>query len=294
MNAESPMATIANDRFGAASSKQDRKDRIKRTHFLSDIWRAPLHDFPIRDEILYQYAPIRKDMDVLEIGPGNGFTAFWLARQVRHLTLVDISAENVRQLRQMLNGNSNVDVVCADVCGRSLKDVVGSYDIAFGLEIFELLPDPAACLQNLAEVLRPGSQVLLQFPNYPPHRSPGETHFKKRSELERILRSAGFQEWAFYSLQLRTHARVVYGLFHERPLKLFRRIRERTHQKHILRYDQSWAFRTSHNLNSCKALVHSAWAVLSAGCSLGGNCFKWQLLEEEDIFNCNLLLIARR
>ena len=42
---------------------------------LSDLWKAPLHDFPIRDEILYQYLPLARDMDVLEVGPGSGVTA---------------------------------------------------------------------------------------------------------------------------------------------------------------------------------------------------------------------------
>jgi len=294
MNAESPVTAFGNDGVDSCVSKQRPEDRLKHSKRFSDIWRAPLHDFPIRDEILYQYAEIERNMDVLELGPGNGFTAFWLARQVCHLTLVDVSAENVKQLRQLLNGNPNVDVVCADVCSPELKGLPGPYDVAFGLEVFELLPDPAVCLENLARVLRPGGQLLLQFPNYPPHRSPGEIHFEKRSDLEQVLRSAGFQEWTLYALQLSPHARLIYRLFHERPLKHLRRIRERSNKKHILSYEQSWAFRSHPKLTSWKALIHTAWAILEAGCSLGGDCFQRQLLPGEDIFNCNLLLIARR
>src|SRR5579872_3259743 len=35
----------------------------------SDLGRAPLHDFPIRDEILLSYFPLSGEMEMLEIGP---------------------------------------------------------------------------------------------------------------------------------------------------------------------------------------------------------------------------------
>ncbi len=50
---------------------------------LSDIWKSPLTDLPIRDELLFQYLPLSPSMDVLEVGPGTGFTAFRLARSLR-------------------------------------------------------------------------------------------------------------------------------------------------------------------------------------------------------------------
>src|SRR5258708_36464084 len=68
----------------------------------SDIFKAPLHDFPIRDEILYQYLPLSPDMDVLEVGPGSGVTAFRVARRLRSLTLLDIAAANIAHLRGTL------------------------------------------------------------------------------------------------------------------------------------------------------------------------------------------------
>jgi len=37
---------------------------------VSDLWKAPLTDLPIRDEILYQFAKFSPEMDLLEIGPG--------------------------------------------------------------------------------------------------------------------------------------------------------------------------------------------------------------------------------
>jgi GNAT acetyltransferase-like protein len=64
--------------------KDARRNLSRRPSYpWSDLWRAPLHHFPIRDEIIHQCLPLRSDMDVLEIGPGAGFTAFRVARRVR-------------------------------------------------------------------------------------------------------------------------------------------------------------------------------------------------------------------
>ena len=57
----------------------------------ADVLASPLHDFPIRDEILFQCMPPAPGSDVLEVGPGAGFTAFRLARRVGHITLVDVA-----------------------------------------------------------------------------------------------------------------------------------------------------------------------------------------------------------
>ena len=43
------------------------------------LTQAPLHDFPVRDEILFQYLPLQPEMDVAEVGLGTGFTSCWLA-----------------------------------------------------------------------------------------------------------------------------------------------------------------------------------------------------------------------
>src|ERR1700687_3031539 len=88
---------------------------IRRPSFrLSDIWKAPLNDFPIRDEILYQYLPFSPDMDVLEIGPGSGFTAYRLARRARSLTLVDVAAHSLAKVREQLRSLPNVHCICAN------------------------------------------------------------------------------------------------------------------------------------------------------------------------------------
>jgi SAM-dependent methyltransferase len=233
-------------------------------------------------------------MRVLEIGPGSGFTAYRLSPHMKHLTLVDVSSQNVKHLQTRLASISNVDVICKDVCVPGLDQAVDSlFDAAYGLEIFELLPDPQTCLQNIAAVLHPGSRLLLQFPNYPPERSPGRTHFRTRAELDTVMRASGFSSWLVYALRLRPHARLLYNLFHERPLKLYRYCREQLGPPRPVAYEQSWAFRSRDRVERFKIPIHAAWHFLSLASRLGGECFDRTLLAEH-IFNANLLVIATR
>lgn len=260
----------------------------------SDLWKAPLHDLPMRDEILYQYLPLTADMRVLEIGPGSGFTAFRLARHLRALTLVDVGADNVRALQQTLAGRSNVNVVRADVCQAGLAGAVGGrFDAAFALEVFELLPDPGACLDNLAEVLRPEGSLLLQFPNYPPPKHKGLTYFRTRAELDALLAAAGFRTWEVFSLSLRPHAAFLYHQLHEWPLRVYRRWRDRNAGGLSRTYDGTWAFQQRGRLEPYKPLLHGYWTALFATARLGGPCFERQPLGA-DILGRNLLLMARR
>lgn len=261
---------------------------------LSDLWKAPLHDFPIRDEILYQYLPLRRDMDVLEIGPGSGVTAFRWARRVNRLTLLDVAPGNLSKLQAALGNTPNLKFACADICK---PDLAGSFtdrfDALYTIEVLEFVPDAGAALVNMAALLRPGGQALIQFPNYPPPRNPGISYFRTRAELDHALKESAFTRWSLYSLRLTPYAQALFNAFHERPLALYRRRRPREGQQHPLIYDQTWAFQGGHRLEPYKPLLHVAWMALSAAMRLGGNVFERTLLGDE-ILNNNLLLLASR
>lgn len=261
---------------------------------LSDLWKAPLHDFPIRDEILYQYLPLRRDMDVLEVGPGSGITAFRWARRVNRLTLLDVAPGNLSKLEAALRGTPNLQFVCADI---SKPDLAGSFpdrfDALYSIEVLEFVPDASTALVNMAALLRPGGQALIQFPNYPPPRNPGISYFRTRAELDHALEESAFTRWSVHSLRLTPYAQALFNTFHERPLALYRRLRPRGGQQHPLVYDQTWAYQGGHRLEPYKPLLHGAWMALAAAMHLGGACFEATLLGDE-ILNRNLLLLASR
>lgn len=248
---------------------------IRRPSFrLSNIWKAPLHDFPIRDEILYQYLPLSPDMDVLEIGPGSGFTAFRLARQVRSMTLVDVAEESVSAVRQDLLGVSHVRCVCADLSRPGLVDTLAQgFDVVYALDVFEYVVDPEVCLRNIASVLRPGGQLFITYPNVPPPAGDGVTWFSRVEEVESLLRSAGFAEWKISAVRRRGFAGCLYGLLHETPLRFYRRLRRRSVGGLPQTYEATWAFRHGRRLARYRWVLHSHWLVLAAALKLGGDVF---------------------
>jgi 2-polyprenyl-3-methyl-5-hydroxy-6-metoxy-1,4-benzoquinol methylase len=259
----------------------------------SDIWRAPLHDLPMRDEIIFQYLPLASDMSVLEVGPGVGFTAFRLARGVRHITLLDIASESILQLRKNLVSVPNLSAVCADACATDLAATVGGpFDVVLSLDMFQFVGNPQACLKNFASVLPPGGRLLLQWPNYPLHRTKAATYVRSRRELDEMVRRAGFKEWTVHALRLRPFASVLYREFHERPLALYRRLRSHNGVDAPQNFDQTWTFQRGQKLERCKGLLHLAWAGLVSAMRLGGDCFQCHPLGEK--LDGNLLLLAQR
>jgi SAM-dependent methyltransferase len=265
------------------------------SYILSDIWKAPLHDFPIRDEILCQYLPLEPAMDLLEIGPGSGLTAFRLSRKVRHLTLVDVSAGNIRALEQRLAGVANVRLVCADAGEPELARQLGNtFDAVYGLEVFAYIRSQQNCLRNIAGVLRLGGQLLVQFPNYrQANQHPQLNFFQSREEIDWLFQKAGFTEWNVWALQLRPYARFLFQHFARRPLLLYRRWNKRREYDHAVIYEQTWAFQHHNRLERLKPFLHGAWVLLSAVLRAGGDSFERTPLEA-DVRNRNLLVIARR
>ena len=261
---------------------------------ISDIWKAPLHDLPVRDELLYQYLPISSGMKLLEIGPGSGLTAFRLSREAGHITLLDVAPGNVERLRRDLGSLPNVSFVCADACAPDLPAIVGTgYDAVAGLEVFEYIPDPGACLRNLAQVLKPGGCLLLQWPNYPPERAGGVTWFPTRQEIDVLMEAAGFSAWSLYSLRLNAYAGAVFRIFHEAPLRCYRRTRKNTAATKPQTFDETWAFRSGSQLAPYQCVLHSFWMLLSALMRAGGDCFRRTPVTGTDLRR-NLLLIGLR
>jgi 2-polyprenyl-3-methyl-5-hydroxy-6-metoxy-1,4-benzoquinol methylase len=248
----------------------------------SDIWKAPLHDFPIRDEILYQYLPLSPDMDVLEIGPGSGFTAFRLARQVRRMTLVDVAAEPLTELRRQLRHLPNVNFASADLSRPGLSEQLKQdFDAAFGLDVLEYVADPAACLRNLASVLRLGGESLLSYPNVPPPAGDGVTYFSKLSDLERVVAQAGFRNWQIFAVQLRPFIAEIYRALHEWPLQFYRARRNSSQDGKPQTYDATWTFQRRKRLLRYKVPLHLLWAVLEKALRVPGDLFEAEAVTEE-------------
>ena len=235
------------------------------------LTEAPLHDFPIRDEILFQSLRLAADMEICEVGLGTGFTPFWLASQVRSYTGIDVSAATVDRLRQDLKHLKNAEFVCADLASPEVPAVVTRrFDVVYGLDVFEYVPKPGVCLRNLAAMLRPGGMLLLSYPNVPPPRGDGVTWFEQQGDLETLIAGAGFSRWVVSELRLRPWARRVYMLLHEWPIHLYRGRNRAAKAGCPQVYEQTWAFQHGQQLQRYRPYLHSYWAVLGVLVRMSG------------------------
>ena len=280
---------------GAPGVKEEASEANTKPSFrLSDAWRAPFHDLPIRDEIIYQCLPLGREMAVLEVGPGSGFTAFRLARHVREIVSLDAAPHNIARLQMTLKGVANLRLVCGDIAQPDIARITGGpFDAAFALDVLQYVPQPHLLFRRLAEVLRSGGRLLVLWPNYPPERTGGVAYVATRNVLDAMLRDAGFRGWEVYTLELRRFPALLFNAFHDRPLRFLRSLRNRTGDARPQVYDQTWTLRSQQRLEPLKVPLNLAWAVLMAAMRLRGTCFERTPLHGENI-DGNLLLLARR
>ncbi len=241
------------------------------------LTQAPLHDFPVRDEILFQYLRLQPEMDVAEVGLGTGFTSCWLAGQARSYTGIDVSTATVERLRIELQHLRNAEFVCADMAKPDVPSLVKKrFDVVYGLDVFEYVPKPDICLKNLANILEPGGTMLLSYPNVPPPRGDGVTWFDQKATLEALIAAAGFRRWEIAELRLRSWANKVFVLLHEWPIGLYRNRHraERATEDRPQIYEDTWAFQKGQRLNRYRPILHGSWAVLGSLMRLFGPVYE--------------------
>ncbi len=73
-----------------------------------------LTDDSVLDEIVAA-AGVCEDDHVIEIGPGPGALTERLAEHAGHVTAIEIDAQMIPALEEILSGHDNVEVICADV-----------------------------------------------------------------------------------------------------------------------------------------------------------------------------------
>ena len=257
-----------------------------------EVLEAPIHDFPIRDEILHQYAPLLPGLKVLEVGPGTGFTAYTLLPKLEQLTLVDFAEETLTDLRQVLGSYRTIRYVQADICKPGLAARLGdTYEFVFGLDMFECVPDGDRGLENLASVISRTGVLFLTFPNFAPPRGEGLTWYAHRVDLEKSLERAGFRRWEIYSVSLKPYASAVYRLMHEWPLRFHRQFRKTGESDTPQTYEGTWAFQNRKRLRKIKPFIHLYWMLMSSLLRLGGDPFKSEPVQEE-ILSKQLVVIG--
>ncbi len=127
----------------------------------------------------------------------------WLADQdVRGLRVLDVGCGD-RRNEAMLSGAA--EVVGFDLPENPRADMHGSidaipvpdasFDVVLCIQVLEHVPDPAAAVQELRRVVRPGGRVLLSTHGiYPLHPNPDDLWRWTAQGLERLFLTNG--QWA--------------------------------------------------------------------------------------------------
>ena len=211
----SPSQNSADPR--ADSPKNVSADEIARFDSLAARWwdpdgeSRPLHDLnPIRAAYIAARADLR-GVKVADVGCGGGLLSEALTRAGAKVTGIDLG-EKVIQIAKLHLHESNLDV---DYRVQSSAELAAaepeSFDVVCCMELIEHVPDPAALVNDLAAMLKPGGRLFMSTLNRTPaafgaaivgaeylmRLLPRGTHhyaqFLKPSELGRLLRHAGLE-----------------------------------------------------------------------------------------------------
>ncbi|MEO6800057.1 MAG: bifunctional 2-polyprenyl-6-hydroxyphenol methylase/3-demethylubiquinol 3-O-methyltransferase UbiG [Rhodanobacter sp.] len=171
----------------------------------------PLHDLnPVRTDYIAARTDLR-DARVADVGCGGGLLSETLAQAGARVTAIDLG-EKVIEIARLHLHESKLDV---DYRVQSSAELAAaepaSFDAVCCMELIEHVPDPAALVNDLATMLKPGGRLFLSTINRTPAAFgaailgaeyvmkilPRGTHhyaqFLKPSELARLLRHAGLE-----------------------------------------------------------------------------------------------------
>ncbi|MEM2779994.1 MAG: class I SAM-dependent methyltransferase [Candidatus Bathyarchaeia archaeon] len=100
---------------------------------------------------------------ILDIGCGIGYVAFALANDnSKEIHGFDLLPTNISIAKRFLR-KSNISYYVMDATNIGFKD--SSFDCALCLEVLEHLKNPAACLQEIHRILKPGGHLIVSTPN---------------------------------------------------------------------------------------------------------------------------------
>jgi len=158
-----------------------------------DAIRAGYFSAAVRDAAI-AHAYLRPEMTVADVGCGTGFLAEGLALHVAQVHALDGSPAMLEAAQRNLGRFANVTYHLTDGGALPLPDA--SVDAALANMYLHHCPDPAAALQEMARILRPGGRLVItdmdrHTNEWMRAEMADEWLGFDRSEVKRWLRAAG-------------------------------------------------------------------------------------------------------
>ena len=169
----------------------------------------------------YHFAlPHVKDKDVLEVGFGDGYGAYFLAGRAKSVKAVDVLERNVNLA---LNKYEKPNLEFKKSCGTCLDFSDGTFDTVVSFQVIEHIPeeDVVEYLESIKRVLKKGGIAFISTLNLDKNKKPNRPYTKNPfhakeftlGELDAAVKSA-FDD---YEIQ---------GLFYAKRLSFFERLKK--------------------------------------------------------------------
>jgi ubiquinone/menaquinone biosynthesis C-methylase UbiE len=138
---------------------------------------------------------VKPGMVIGEIGAGNGYFTFWLARGVGetgkvYANDIDSSALAAIERKRENEKVANVETILGTVEDPGLP--AGALDMVFIVNAFHDLARPVELLANLLPALKPGATVVIMDRD-PARFSDSHGHFLTREKVEEIVGRSVFE-----------------------------------------------------------------------------------------------------
>jgi len=157
-------------------------------HSLSFLIDNRLRRLLVSPRQLCERLALRRDADVLEIGPGSGYFSVELAGQIPdgRLVLFDLQRAMLSKARRKIEraGLTNVSLAQGDASRLPFPDE--SFDAAVLVAVLGEVADQSGCLRSLWRVLRPGGTLAF-------HEHLPDPDFIHAGKLKAIVEPEGFR-----------------------------------------------------------------------------------------------------
>jgi len=205
------MQTESHTRANVSAEEIAHFDKLASRWWDPDGESRPLHDLnPVRAAYVAKHVDLR-DAHVADVGCGGGLLSEALARAGAKVTGIDLSHKVIDIAKlHLYESNLSVDYRVQSSSDLAVEEPEG-FDAVCCMELIEHVPDPAALVQDLATMLKPGGWLFMSTLNRTPasfgaailgaeyvmRMLPRGTHhyaqFLKPSELGRLLRHTGLE-----------------------------------------------------------------------------------------------------
>lgn len=137
----------------------------------ADSWWTPGSDLHIlsgfnepRFQYFNKFIPCWKNLKVLDVGSGGGFTCEYLCKQGAHVTGVERSLQSVR-VAQKHAIDSGLDINYLHGTGEVLPLDSEQFDVVTCLDVLEHVEDVGQVISEIQRVLKPGGRFLFDTIN---------------------------------------------------------------------------------------------------------------------------------